>query len=129
MFEDLSPALKAFYDATVALGAASQVTTFTLSDFGRTLQPASGGGTDHAWGSHHFVLGGAVRGGALYGTFPQLVLDGPDDAEREGRWIPTASVDQYGATLARWFGVPAPSLGQVFPNLGRFASSDLGFMG
>ena len=128
LFDDLSPALKAFHDATVALGVASQVTTFTLSDFGRTLQPASGGGTDHAWGSHHVVLGGAVRGGALYGTYPQLVLGGPDDAQREGRWIPTASVDQYGATLARWFGVPAASLSQVFPNLARFGTSDLGFM-
>jgi uncharacterized protein (DUF1501 family) len=128
LFDDLSPALKAFYDATVGLGVASQVTTFTLSDFGRTLQPASGGGTDHAWGSHHFIIGGAVKGGALYGHYPQLALGGPDDAELEGRWIPTASVDQYGATLARWFGVPSASLGQVFPNLARFAQNDLGFM-
>jgi uncharacterized protein (DUF1501 family) len=124
----LSPALRAFYDATVALGVASQVTTFTLSDFGRTFQPASGAGTDHAWGNHHVILGGAVNGGRMYGRFPALVLAGPDDAEREGRWIPTTSVDQYGATLARWFGVGAQGLSAAFPNLSRFAAADLGFL-
>ena len=129
LFDELAPALKAFYDATVALGVASQVTTFTLSDFGRTLQPASGGGTDHAWGSHHFVIGGAVQGGRIYGRYPQLVAGGPDDAENEGRWLPYYSVDQYGATLARWFGVADADLVTVFPNLGNFASSDIGFMG
>ncbi|MEP7182108.1 MAG: DUF1501 domain-containing protein [Betaproteobacteria bacterium] len=129
LFAELSPALKAFHDATVALGVASQVTTFTLSDFGRTLQPSSGGGTDHAWGSHHFILGDAVNGGNLYGQFPQLVLGGPNDAEKEGRWIPTTAVDQYGATLARWFGVATADLAAVFPNLAQFPMSDLGFMG
>jgi len=129
LFEELSPALKAFYDATVALGVASQVTTFTLSDFGRTLQPASGGGTDHAWGSHHFIIGGAVQGGKIYGRYPQLALGGPDDAEKEGRWLPSCSVDQYGATLARWFGVATTDLDSVFSNLGSFSTTDLGFMG
>jgi len=128
LFAELDPALKAFHDATVALGVGSQVTTFTLSDFGRTLQPASGGGTDHAWGSHHFIIGDAVKGGTLYGQFPQLVLAGPNDAEKEGRWIPTTAVDQYGATLARWFGVAPAQLQAVFPNLSKFAASDLGFM-
>ena len=128
LFNDLSAAMKAFYDATASLGVASQVTTFTLSDFGRTFQPASGAGSDHAWGSHHFVMGGAVKGGAMYGQYPQLVLNGPSDAESEGRWIPSSSVDQYGATLARWMGVPPSALGTVFPNLYRFASSDLGFL-
>jgi len=127
LFADLSPALKAFYDATAALGVAAQVTTFTLSDFGRTFQPASGGGTDHAWGSHHFVMGDAVKGGVFFGDYPQLVLGGPSDAESEGRWLPTAAVDQYGATLASWFGVPSSSLDAVFPNLAKFASADLGF--
>jgi uncharacterized protein (DUF1501 family) len=128
LFADLSPALKAFYDATAALGVAAQVTTFTLSDFGRTFQPASGGGTDHAWGSHHFIVGDAVKGGAFFGDYPQLVLGGPSDAESEGRWLPTTAVDQYGATLASWFGVPSAGLDAVFPNLAKFASADLGFM-
>jgi uncharacterized protein (DUF1501 family) len=128
LFAELDPALKAFYDATVALGVGSQVTTFTLSDFGRTFQPASGAGTDHAWGNHHFIIGDAVKGGDMYGTYPTLALGGPSDAENRGRWIPTTSVDQYGATLARWFGVQATDLNTVFPNLPAFASSDVGFM-
>jgi uncharacterized protein (DUF1501 family) len=128
LFAELSPALKAFYDATVALGVSAQVTTFTLSDFGRTFQPASGGGTDHAWGSHHFIIGDAVKGGSMYGQYPQLVLGGPSDAESEGRWLPSTAVDQYGATLARWFGVGSADLGAVFPNLAKFATPDLGFM-
>jgi uncharacterized protein (DUF1501 family) len=124
----LSPALRSFYDATVQLGVASQVTTFTLSDFGRTFQPASGAGTDHAWGNHHFIIGGAVRGGEMYGRYPALMRAGPDDADTAGRWIPSTSVEQYGATLARWFGVPEASLAGVFPNLSRFPSGNLGFM-
>jgi uncharacterized protein (DUF1501 family) len=124
----LSPALRAFHDATVQLGVADRVTAFTLSDFGRTFQPASGAGTDHAWGNHHLIVGGAVRGGDLYGRYPILALAGPDDAEREGRWIPTTSVDQYGATLARWFGVGTQALASVFPNLSRFPNPDLGFL-
>jgi len=123
-----SPALKSFYDATVQLGVANNVTTFTLSDFGRTLQPNSNAGTDHAWGNHHFIMGGAVRGGDLYGRFPTLARAGPDDADTSGRWIPTTSVEQYGATLARWFGLSEPAIAQVFPNLARFAAPDLGFL-
>ncbi len=129
LFADMAPALKAFYDATVALGVPGQVTTFTLSDFGRTFHPASGGGTDHAWGSHHFVIGDAVKGGMMYGDYPQLILGGPSDVESAGRWLPTASVDQYGATLARWFGVATADLNTVFPNLAKFPTSDLGFLG
>ena len=128
LFAELSPALKAFYDATVALGVSAQVTTFTLSDFGRTFQPASGGGTDHAWGNHHFIMGDSVKGGSMYGQYPQLILGGPSDAESEGRWLPSTAVDQYGATLARWFGVASADLGAVFPNLAKFPTSDLGFM-
>lgn len=124
----LSPALKSFYDATVQLGVSSQVTTFTLSDFGRTFQPASGAGTDHAWGNHHFILGGAVRGGEMYGRYPTLMRAGPDDADTSGRWIPSTSVEQYGATLARWFGVPDASMATVFPNLSKFSSGNLGFL-
>ena len=129
LFGQLSPAWKAFYDATVQLGVAQQVTSFTLSDFGRTFKPAAGGGSDHAWGNHHLVLGGAVKGGMLYGRYPTLTLAGPDDAEREGRWIPTTAVDQYGATLAKWLGASAADLAQAFPNLARFPVDNLGFLG
>jgi uncharacterized protein (DUF1501 family) len=132
LFNRLSTAMKAFYDATVALGVESQVTTFTLSDFARTFKPNGGGGTDHAWGSHQLVMGGAVRGGDFYGVYPTLALDGPDDADAgssaRGRWIPTTAVDQYGATLARWYGVSEADLPAVFPNINRFATSDLGFL-
>lgn len=128
LFSQLSPALKAFYDATAQLGVANQVTTFTLSDFNRTFQPAAGQGTDHAWGNHQLVMGGAVRGGDLYGKYPTLALGGPDDTDTRGRWIPTAAVDQFGATLARWFGVADSDLPSVFPNIASFASSNLGFM-
>ena len=128
LFAQLSPALKAFYDATVALGVAGQVTTFTLSDFGRTFQPASGGGTDHAWGNHHFVIGDSVKGGDMFGQYPTLALGGPSDAEVRGRWIPTIAVDQYGATLATWLGVQDADLATVFPNLSRFSTNNVGFM-
>jgi uncharacterized protein (DUF1501 family) len=129
LFADLSPALKAFYDATVQLGVAQQVTSFSLSDFGRTLQPASGDGSDHAWGNHHFVMGGAVRGRQTYGTFPTLQLGGPDDFTAQGRWVPTTAVDQYAATLASWFGVSATDLPSVLPYIGRYATANLGFLG
>ncbi len=124
----LADALRAFYDTTVALGVASQVTTFTLTEFARTFQPSANAGTDHAWGGHQLMLGGAVKGGDFYGRFPTLVLAGPDDAEREGRWIPTTSVDQYGATLAQWFGVDSAALANVFPNLAKFPVANLGFV-
>jgi uncharacterized protein (DUF1501 family) len=129
LLAQVSASLSSFHAATVQLGVASQVTTFTLSDFGRTLAPASGGGSDHAWGNHHLVLGGAVQGRQTYGTFPTLALGGPDDFTAQGRWIPTTSTDQYAATLARWFGVEPGDLSSVLPNVGRFATDDLGFLG
>lgn len=124
--------MAAFYNATVDLGIQSQVTAFTLSDFGRTLRPTDTG-TDHAWGSHHFVMGGAVNGGTFYGTYPRIATgagtgNGSDDTGNEGRWIPTTSVDQYAATLATWFGLPGASLATVFPNIGNFATQNLGFL-
>lgn len=128
LLAQLGQAMRAFYAATVELGVATSVTTFTLSDFGRTLKPAAGGGTDHAWGSHHFIMGGAVRGGDFYGRYPTLTIGGPDDASNEGRWIPNVAVDQYGATLALWFGLPPSELTSVFPNIGRFATPNLGFL-
>ena len=111
-----------------ALGIADSVTAFTLSEFGRTLKPASNAGTDHGWGNYAFALGGAVKGGDFYGTVPTQALNGPDDLGKDGRWIPTTSVEQYGATLARWFGIAAGDLPYVFPNIGAFANTNLGFM-
>jgi uncharacterized protein (DUF1501 family) len=129
LYPQLSPALAAFFEATQELGMAQNVTTFTESDFSRTFQPTSGGGSDHGWGSHHFVLGGAVQGGQIFGKFPIFELGGPDDADVRGRWIPTTSIDQYGATLCSWFGIPDNALATVFPNLVNFGSKKLGFLG
>jgi uncharacterized protein (DUF1501 family) len=129
LYPQLSPALSAFYDATQELGMAQNVTTFTESDFSRTFQPTTDDGSDHAWGSHHLVLGGAVQGGQIFGKFPTFQLAGPDDADVRGRWIPTTSIDQYGATLCSWFGIPASALAAVFPNLANFPTSNLGFLG
>jgi uncharacterized protein (DUF1501 family) len=124
---DLSTSLKSFYDATVELGVGDKVTTFTASDFGRTFN-TNGDGSDHGWGSHHLIVGGAVQGNNIYGRVPNLAINGPDDTGR-GRWIPTTSVDEYSATLARWFGVSATDLPAVLPNIGRFATPNLGFLG
>jgi uncharacterized protein (DUF1501 family) len=128
LLQQLSEALLAFYKATDEMTIADKVTSFTLSDFGRSLQP-SGSGSDHGWGNHHLILGGAVQGGNLYGTFPSMALGGPDDSGTRGAMIPTTSIDQYGATLAQWFGVPSDQLPSVFPNLLNFANSTLSFMG
>jgi uncharacterized protein (DUF1501 family) len=129
LYQDLSQSMNAFNQATVEIGIAPQVTTFTLSDFGRTFQPDDTAGTDHAWGSHHLIMGGAIAGGDFYGTFPTQVLSGPDDATDEGRWIPTTSLDQYGATLAQWFGVQPADLPSIFPNLPNFKNPTLNFVG
>ena len=132
LLQALGQSMRWFYNMTVAMNLADKVTTFTLSDFNRTFDPSGTGigavGTDHAWGNHQFVMGGAVRGATFYGTFPTLVLKGPDDSEDRGRWIPTTSVDQYAATLAKWYGVPAADIDGVFPYVNRFATKDLGFM-
>jgi uncharacterized protein (DUF1501 family) len=126
LLAELSQSLKAFYDATVEIGIPDKITAFTASDFGRTF-PSNGVGSDHGWGAHQVIVGGAVRGQSLYGAFPALAVNGPDDTGL-GRWIPTTSVDEYSATLARWFGVGNSDLNTVFPNLNRFVHPDLGFM-
>lgn len=124
---ELGDAMAAFYQATASMGVAQQVTTFTASDFGRGLQH-NGRGSDHGWGGHHFVMGGAVQGNRVYGQFPTVALNGPEDAG-QGRLIPTTSVDEYAATLSRWFGVSLSNLPTVLPNIGRFPSRDLAFLG
>lgn len=126
--DQLAPAMRAFYDATVALGVAPNVTTFTMADFARTLKVNSSAGTDHAWGNHHLVMGGSVKGGQFYGTFPTLALGGPDDADTSGRWIPTTSIEQYSSTLATWFSVAASDLDYIFPNRSRFSTTPVGFL-
>jgi uncharacterized protein (DUF1501 family) len=123
---NVSASLEAFHQATVELGVASNVTTFTQSDFGRTLT-SNGDGSDHAWGGVQLVLGDAVRGRTLYGRYPTLEIGGPEDVGG-GRFIPAVSSDQYAATLAKWFGVAEAQLPTVAPSIGNFAERDLGFL-
>jgi uncharacterized protein (DUF1501 family) len=148
LLTQVSQAMRAFYDEMVAQGLSNNVTTFTLSDFARTLQPSGSGagsvGTDHAWGTHALIMGGSVIGGSGTGTFygstrpdgsglpygfPVLQLGGPDDTtSNRGQWIPTTSIDQYAATLASWYGLSGPDIATVFPSLSKFATSNLGFL-
>ena len=121
----LSRAINSFQSAMNEIGQQNNVTLFTASDFGRSLG-SNGDGSDHAWGNHHMIVGGAVRGG-YYGRMPSLALNGADDAAN-GRVLPTTSTDQYAATLARWFGVAASDLPVVFPNLANFPTQTLGFL-
>src|SRR5580704_17217386 len=128
LLQQLSQAVLAFYKATQELTIDSAVTTFTASEFGRTLTPSGADGSDHAWGNHHFIIGSSVIGGRFYGSFPLLAPSGPNDAGTRGVLLPTTAVDQYGATLAQWFGVAPGSLPTVFPNIANFSSSNLGFL-
>ncbi|MBA2334962.1 MAG: DUF1501 domain-containing protein [Blastocatellia bacterium] len=142
LFTQFSQAVRSFYDEMGVQGVQNDVTTFTLSDFGRTLNPAGSGtgvGSDHAWGNHMFVMGGSVLGGDFYGMntpngtpFPTLTLGGIDDTDSStaprGRWIPTTSVDQYAATLARWYGLQPDQQSLVFPNVANFPTANLGFL-
>jgi uncharacterized protein (DUF1501 family) len=124
----VADAMRAFYDTTVALGVADRVTSFTGSDFGRTLQPNSDG-SDHGWGSMHFVMGGAVTGGRFYGA-PPAIGNGTADDVGQGRLLPAISVDQYASTLANWFGVSGGNMSTVLPNIGNYNNStwNLGFV-
>lgn len=126
LMTQLADALAAFQGAMDQLGIGPQVTAFTASDFGRTLVP-NGDGTDHGWGGHHFVMGGAVNGRQVYGTYPELALGNSTDSGN-GRLIPTTSVEQYAATLARWMGVSDVDLPIMLPNLPNFAPNNLGFI-
>jgi uncharacterized protein (DUF1501 family) len=148
LFGQFSQAMRAFYDEMVVQGLQNDVTTFSLSDFSRTMTPSGSGitvGSDHAWGNHMFVMGGSVAGGDFYGSlrpdgtgtyFPTLTPGSPDDTDSgttpRGRWIPTTSVDQYASVFARWFGLPQDpvTLATVFPNLTNFPGtfSQLGFL-
>ncbi|MEQ1947565.1 MAG: DUF1501 domain-containing protein [Bryobacteraceae bacterium] len=131
LLQQLSQALAAFYNATVELGVAQNVTAFTASEFGRTVMPNGNAGTDHAWGSHHIILGGSVLGGDIYGQYPMLTTGNanPLDVTGRGSLIPTTAVDQYAATLAQWFGVAQANLPAVLPNVNNFAAQNLGFLG
>jgi uncharacterized protein (DUF1501 family) len=138
----LSQAMRAFYEEMVLQGLGDKVTQFTMSDFSRTMNPAGTGGsvgTDHAWGSHAFVVGGGITAADFYGMngasgtpYPHLAPNTGDDADTgasaRGRWIPATSVEQYAATLARWYGLPDANLASVFPQIGNFTNSNLGFM-
>lgn len=126
LLAEVSQSMFAFQRAMEQLALSNKVTSFTSSDFGRTF-PSNGQGSDHGWGSHHLILGGAVQGQKTYGKFPTLTVNGPDDTST-GRWIPTTAIDQYFATIATWFGVDNSNLATVFPNLGRFATPNLGFL-
>lgn len=143
LLTQLSQAMRAFYDEMVAQGLSDKVTQFTMADFSRTFAPAGTGaavGSDHAWANHHFVVGGGITASDFYGSnasngtpFPQLTLNGADDSDNgastaRGRWIPSTSVEQYAATLARWYGLPEGNIPTVFPNVGFFPTSNLGFM-
>lgn len=147
LLQQMSQAMRAFYDEMVAQGIGDKVTQFTMADFSRTLNPAGTGvnvGTDHAWGNHMLVVGGAITASNFYGMngangtpYPQLSFNTADDSDNgsgaRGRWVPATSVDQYCATLARWFGVPSADMATVFPKIVNFSNSggintDLGFL-
>ncbi|WP_251358998.1 DUF1501 domain-containing protein [Kangiella sp. TOML190] len=127
LLQQISQALKYFYDLTVELGVENSVTSFTSSEFGRTLT-SNGDGTDHAWGNHQLMMGGSVRGGDIYGTMPSLEIGGIDDYRDDGRIIPTSSVEQYAKPILDWYGMDANQLATILPNLSAFDANALDFM-
>jgi uncharacterized protein (DUF1501 family) len=128
LLKDLNDAIAAFNQAMSTLGLSDKVTLFTLSDFGRALKPAAGNGTDHGWGNYAFVMGGAVKGGQLYGTLPTLALDGPDDLGKSGRWIPTTSLEQYVEPLLKWMGVAATDIPYILPNVAGYNRNSIAYL-
>jgi uncharacterized protein (DUF1501 family) len=126
LLQRINDAMSAFYAATVELGVADKVTTFTASDFGRTLS-SNADGSDHGWGSHHFVMGGAVRGRKFYGTAPKVSIQSNDQVG-QGRLLPSTSVDEFAATLAQWFGCSPAELPGILPNVTNFSNTNLGFV-
>lgn len=120
--------MKAFYDYTAAAGVANDVVQVTMSDFNRTFIGNANQGVDHAWGGHQIVVGGAVKGNAMYGTFPDHIVGGNMDSGNNGAWIPSVAVDQVGSTLGAWFGMPGSDIAQVFPNLANFSNKNIGFI-
>ena len=126
LLRQVGDAMAGFQRSIDSMGVGAGVTTFTASEFGRTLS-SNGDGSDHGWGAHHLVLGGAVKGGAYYGNAPQIALGGPEDTG-QGRLLPTTSVDQFAATLGRWFGVSDTELALVAPNIANFSTRNIGFL-
>ena len=126
----LARAMNAFDAANQAAGLDQNVVSVTMTDFGRTLRQASGGGSDHAWGNHWFAMGGPVRGGQVLGTLPTLTLGGPDDSDPNGggRFVPTISTDQVGAALMQWLGLPASEFDKAFPNLANFSQKTINLL-
>jgi uncharacterized protein (DUF1501 family) len=126
LMQRLNDAMSRFYAATVELGVQNSVTTFTASDFGRTLS-SNADGSDHGWGGHHFVMGGAVQGQRYYGVAPQVSIQ-TNDQVGQGRLLPSTSVDVFASTLARWFGCSETELPGILPNINRFPTTSLGFV-
>lgn len=126
LYADLAIALAAFYSAMKALKLKNNVTAFTMSDFGRVFSGNSQGGTDHAWGSNHLVLGGALTSGKIHGRYPDTTFGGPEDSSNDGRWIPSIAAEEYIGAIARWYGVTSRDMRYVFPNWDNWSSGGRG---
>lgn len=120
LYADLGNALAGFYNAMKVLGLQDNVTAFTMSDFGRVYKGNASGGSDHAWGSNHLVVGGALANGKVHGRYPDVTFGGPEDASNDGRWIPSIATEEYIGAIAQWYGVSAADLPYVFPNWGAW---------
>ena len=126
LYSQVAEALAFFHQALLEINQLDNVTSFTTSDFGRSVS-GNGDGTDHGWGNHHIMMGGSVNGGDIYGLIPRFAIDGPDDY-RNGRIVPTTSVSQYAATQLRWLGLSESEINSLLPSLANFEQHDLGYM-